>query len=105
MTDTPWYMRTTDTTATDKGSAERNLKHVGRLAALASEEADAVTAQLRDAEAKGVAVPAEVRMSMGYATHARKAATQLAALPPNPESEPSTGNLTPEQRVARGYGA
>lgn len=79
MQETPWYMSTTDTTATDKGSPERNRQHVESIAAGASEEADAVAAHLRNAEAQGVTITPEQRMSMGYAVNARKAATQLNA--------------------------
>ncbi|MEE1754845.1 hypothetical protein [Streptomyces sp. SP18CS02] len=72
-------MSTTDTTSTDKGSPERNRKHVESIAAGASEEADAVAAHLRTAEAQGVDINPSQRMSMGYAANARKAATQLDA--------------------------
>jgi hypothetical protein len=79
MTETPWYMGTTDTTSTDKGSPERNRQHVESIAVGASEEADAVAAHLRSAEAKGVVITPGQRMAMGYAANARKAATQLDA--------------------------
>ncbi|WP_327702207.1 hypothetical protein OG530_10240 [Streptomyces decoyicus] len=79
MTETPWYMQTTDTTATDKGNPERNRQHIESIAAGASEEADAVAAHLRSAEARGVDIKPDQRMAMGYATNARKAATQLDA--------------------------
>ncbi|MEU1510907.1 hypothetical protein ABZ490_01930 [Streptomyces sp. NPDC005811] len=79
MTETPWYMRTTDTTGTDKGSPERNRQHIESIAASASEEDDAVVSHLRNAEAQGVAISASQRMAMGYATNARKAANQLDA--------------------------
>ncbi|MFC9225817.1 hypothetical protein ACFT8W_34680 [Streptomyces hygroscopicus] len=77
MTNTPWYMRSTDTSTHDKGSPERNRQHVESIAAMASEEADAVSAHLRNAEARGVDIPAESRMAMGYAANARKAAALL----------------------------
>ncbi|MEW9519340.1 hypothetical protein [Streptomyces tubercidicus] len=76
---TPWYMGTTDTTSTDKGSPERNRQHIESIAAGASDEADAVAAHLRSAEAKGVDINPSQRMAMGYASNARKAATQLDA--------------------------
>ncbi|MFF7389172.1 hypothetical protein ACFZAE_12115 [Streptomyces scabiei] len=82
MTDnTPWYMvaDATDTTSEDKGSPERNRQHIESIAAGASEEADAVAAHLRTAEAQGVAISPSQRMAMGYAANARKAATQLNA--------------------------
>lgn len=75
----PWYMTTTDTTSTEKGSPERNRQHVESIAAGASEEADAVASHMRIAEAKGVDINPGQRMSMGYAANARKAATQLDA--------------------------
>ncbi|MGQ4440529.1 hypothetical protein ACN6LI_005683, partial [Streptomyces violaceoruber] len=67
MTETPWYMvpGATDTTATDKGSAERNRKHLEGIAAGASTEADAVVSRLHSAETQGVDIPAHMRMSMG----------------------------------------
>ncbi|MFI1332118.1 hypothetical protein ACH4U7_18630 [Streptomyces sp. NPDC020845] len=106
MTDnTPWYMRSTDTTCTDKGSPERNRRHLESLAELASEEADSVASHLRSLEAKGVAIPAESRISMGYSANARKAAAQLDALPSDSAPSASAADLTPEQRIARGYGA
>lgn len=79
MTETPWYMGTTDTTSTEKGSPERNRQHIESIAAGASEEADAVAAHLRNAEAQGVTISPELRMQMGYAANARKAVTQLDA--------------------------
>jgi hypothetical protein len=79
MSETPWYMGTTDTTSTDKGSPERNRQHIESIAAGASEEADVVAAHLRNAEAQGVAISPGQRMAMGYAANARKAATQLDA--------------------------
>jgi hypothetical protein len=72
-------MGTTDTTSTDKGSPERNRQHIESIAAGASDEADAVAAHLRNAEAKGVDINPSQRMAMGYAANARKAATQLDA--------------------------
>ncbi|KUL66094.1 hypothetical protein ADL28_04425 [Streptomyces violaceusniger] len=77
MTDTPWYMRTTDTTSVDKGTPERNEKHVRSIANTASEEADAEVAHLTAADAKGVELSPTTRMAMGFAKNARKAATQL----------------------------
>ncbi|MFE9136198.1 hypothetical protein [Streptomyces sp. NPDC007355] len=74
---TPWYMNSTDATTVDKGSPERNQRHVESIASTASEEADAVANHLRSAEAKGVEVPATERMAMGYAANARHAANQL----------------------------
>lgn len=62
-----------------QGSPERNRQHVESIAAGASEEADAVAAHLRTAEAQGVAISPSQRMAMGYAVNARKAATQLDA--------------------------
>lgn len=105
MTDnTPWYLRTTDTTSTDKGSPERNRKHVQSIAETASAEADAMVTHLRNAEAQGVAIPADLRMSMGYATNARKAAAQLGDSGQR-QTSVTDGDMTPEQRIARGYGA
>jgi hypothetical protein len=43
-------------------------------------------------------------MAMGYATVARKAAAQLGEAAPKATSA-STDDLTPEQRIARGYGS
>ncbi|MEV7579817.1 hypothetical protein [Streptomyces erythrochromogenes] len=77
MTDRPWYMNTTDTTTVDKGSPERNDKHIRSIAETASEEADAIAAHLRAAEAKGVEISPADRMSIGYAANARHAANQL----------------------------
>ncbi|GHJ27127.1 hypothetical protein TPA0910_15600 [Streptomyces hygroscopicus subsp. sporocinereus] len=77
MADAPWYMQSTDTSAHDKGSPERNRQHIESLAAMASDEADAVSAHLRNAEARGVDIPAESRMAMGFAVNARKAAALL----------------------------
>jgi cytoskeletal protein RodZ len=105
MTDKPWYMRTTDTTNVDKGSPERNEKHLRSLAGTASEEADAVAAHLRAAEAKGVELNTVQRMAMGYTANARNAATQLGTSGSKNEASVSNDDLTPEQRIARGYGA
>jgi hypothetical protein len=108
MSETPWYMvpGATDTSATDKGSPERNRKHVEAIASSANDEADAVVTHLRNSEAQGVDIHPSMRMAMGYAVNARKAATQLDALPQHHEAA-SAGNaeLTPEQRIAYGYGS
>ncbi|MGW2038606.1 hypothetical protein [Streptomyces virginiae] len=77
MADRPWYMNSTDTTNVDKGSPERNRRHLESIAETASEEADAVSAHLRAAEAKGIQLSATQRMAMGYASNARDAANQL----------------------------
>ncbi|MER6517212.1 hypothetical protein ABT246_10110 [Streptomyces sp. NPDC001553] len=77
MTDRPWWMNSTDTTTVDKGSPERNEKHVRSIAETASEEADAMVSHLTAAEAKGVVLSAATRMAMGYAKNARAAANQL----------------------------
>jgi hypothetical protein len=77
MTETPWYMRTTDTTSVDKGSPERNRRHVESIASTASEEADAISTHLRAAEGKGVELSPAQRMAMGYAANSRHAANQL----------------------------
>lgn len=105
MTDTPWYMVSgaTDTSATDKGSSERNRKHVESIAASASAEADAVVTHLRNSEAKGVDIHPSLRMAMGYTVNARKAAAQLNDSPQH-QGSVSAEDITPEQRMARGYG-
>ncbi|MFJ8720956.1 hypothetical protein [Streptomyces sp. NPDC093269] len=79
MTEAPWYTRSTDSTSVDKGSPERHRAYVESLAELASEEADAEVAHLRASEAKGVEISPSMRMAMGYATNARKAADQIEA--------------------------
>ncbi|MFC8173087.1 hypothetical protein [Streptomyces sp. NPDC057325] len=106
MTDTPWYMvpGATDTSATDKGSPERNRKHVESIAESASSEADSVVSRLRASEAQGIAIPSSVRMAMGYSVNARKAAAQLGEAPQH-QASASTDDITPEQRLARGYGS
>ncbi|MFJ2568570.1 hypothetical protein ACIO02_37615 [Streptomyces sp. NPDC087568] len=73
-------MNTTDATSVDKGSPERNRAHLESLAEMASEEADAVAAHVRNAEARGVQIDPGTRMAMGFAANARKAAAQLDAL-------------------------
>lgn len=77
MADRPWYMNSTDATSVDKGSPERNRRHLESIAETASEEADTVSAHLRAAEAKGVQLSVTQRMAMGYASNAREAANQL----------------------------
>ncbi|MFZ4300993.1 hypothetical protein ACOZE3_24145 [Streptomyces cinereoruber] len=106
MTDTPWYMvpGATDATTADKGSPERNRKHIESIAESASAEADAVVSRLRASEAQGIAIPPSVRMAMGYTVNARKAAAQLGETLQHQESV-STDDLTPDQRLARGYGS
>ncbi|MEU9002735.1 hypothetical protein [Streptomyces sp. NPDC048551] len=74
MTDRPWYM---NTTIAEKGSPERNEKHLRSIAEAASEEADAMVSHLRAAEARGVELSPTDRMSIGYTTNARHAANQL----------------------------
>jgi hypothetical protein len=100
----PWYMipGATDTSTTDKGSPERNRKHVEAIASSACTEADAVVTNLRNSEAQGVDIPASTRMAMGYAVNARKAAAQLSDAAPNDNSV-STEGITPEERMRRGY--
>ncbi|MGC2997539.1 hypothetical protein ACPF8X_03815 [Streptomyces sp. G35A] len=108
MNAVPWYMvpGATDTTAIDKGSPERNRKHVEQIASMASAEDDAMVAHVKALEAQGIDIPASVRMAVGYAVNARKAAAQLGDTAPNGTSNSvSTDDLTPEQRMARGYGS
>ncbi|MFB7362960.1 hypothetical protein [Streptomyces hydrogenans] len=106
MTDTPWYMvpGATDTSATDKGSPERNRKHVESIAESASAEADAVVSRLRSMEAQGADIPPSVRMAMGYTVNARKAAAQLGEAPQR-QANVGDADLTTEQRMARAYGS
>ncbi|GLV74982.1 hypothetical protein [Streptomyces milbemycinicus] len=104
MTETPWYMRTIDPGATDHGDPERKRRHLESIASTASAESDAMVAHIKDAEARGIEVDPTTRMAMGYATVARKAAAQLGDSS-KPETSVSTDDLTPEQRIARGYGS
>jgi hypothetical protein len=104
MADTPWYMRPADPGAIDTSDPERKRKHLESIAAQASAEADAEVAHLKAAEAQGVAINPSQRLAMGYAQTARLAASQLGAVP---QQSASAGNadLTPEQRMAYGYGS
>jgi len=101
----PWYMRDTDGLDAVRGNPERTRRHLESMARLASAEADAHAAHLRNLEAQGVAIPAETRISMGYASNARKAATTLGTVPEREEPKSRPDDLTPEQRIMRGYGA
>ncbi|WP_405544230.1 hypothetical protein OG590_17385 [Streptomyces goshikiensis] len=103
MIDTPWYMRKNK--IVEKSDPERMRRHLESLASVASEETDAELAHLRAAEAKGIELSPSQRMSMGYLQIARSAADQLGAHPSKPEPSPSSDDLTPAQRLARGYGA
>ncbi|MFE9381109.1 hypothetical protein [Streptomyces sp. NPDC006855] len=103
MNDTPWYMRTVEPGA-EGGSPESTRRAIESLASTASESADAVVAHLKVAEVKGFEISPDQRMAMGYATVARKAAAQLGASS-NADTTISTADLTPEQRIARGYSA
>ncbi|MEU6391060.1 hypothetical protein [Streptomyces sp. NPDC046939] len=103
MNDTPWYMRTVE--PGDEGaSVDGQRWMIESLASTASESDDAVVAHLKNAEAKGFEINPDQRMAMGYATVARKAAAQLGEATPKTSSV-STDPITPEQRIARGYGA
>ncbi|WP_125522914.1 hypothetical protein [Streptomyces sp. WAC 06783] len=104
MTETPWYMRTADPGAVDRGDPERKRRHLESIASAASAEADAMVAHLKGIEAQGVEIAPSIRMSMGYATVARLAAAQLGDSD-KPRIGASTDDLTPEQRIARGYGS
>ncbi|KMS91730.1 hypothetical protein ACZ91_08805 [Streptomyces regensis] len=103
MNETPWYMRTIDPGAIDTNDPERKRKHLESIASSASAEGDAMVSHLKAAEAHGVEIDPSTRMAMGYATVARKAAAQLGEAPQR-ETSTSTEDITPEQRIARGYG-
>ncbi|THA90180.1 hypothetical protein E6R61_20990 [Streptomyces sp. LRa12] len=103
MTNTPWYMRSIEPGATDHGDPERKRRHLESLASTASAEDDAMVSHLKAAEARGVEIDASTRMAMGYATVARKAAAQLGESAKHTTSV-GDAELTPEQRIARGYG-
>ncbi|MFG2789937.1 hypothetical protein [Streptomyces sp. NPDC048419] len=95
-------MRTVDPGAIDTNDPERKRKHLESIASTASAEDDAMVSHLKAAEARGVEIDPSTRMAMGYATVARKAAAQLGEATPKATSA-STDDLTPEQRIARGY--
>lgn len=103
MTDTTWYMRKNQ--IVEKRNPERMRRHLESLASVASEELDAELAHLRAADAKGVHLSPEQRMTMGYSQIASSAADQLGVQPSKSEPSPSGDHLTPDQRIARGYGA
>ncbi|WP_326811940.1 hypothetical protein OIE62_11585 [Streptomyces scopuliridis] len=103
MNESPWYMRTVDPGDITKGSPEAKRKHLESIAATASAEDDAMVARLKAVEARGVEISATTRMAMGYATVARKAAAQLGETSQR-QTSVSDAELTPEQRIARGYG-
>ncbi|MFD3511295.1 hypothetical protein [Nocardia sp. NPDC058666] len=103
MTDRPWYMH--GNPITEKRDPEQMRRHLESLASMASEESDTELAHLRSADAKGVQLSPTTRMTMGYSQIARSAADQLGARPSKPEPSPSGDDLTPAQRIARGYGA
>jgi len=103
MTETPWYMRTIDPGAIDTNDPERKRKHLESIASSASAEGDAMVSHLKAAEARGVEIDPSTRMAMGYATVARKAAAQLGETSQR-QTSAGDADLTPEQRIARGYG-
>ncbi|MGW6938796.1 hypothetical protein ACWGF3_07265 [Streptomyces xanthophaeus] len=103
MTDRPWYMR--GNPIIEKHDPEQMRRHLESLASMASEETDTELAHLRAAEAKGVELSPSQRMSMGYLQIARSAADQLGDQHSKPAPSPSGDDLTPDQRIARGYGA
>ncbi|WP_217177475.1 hypothetical protein [Streptomyces sp. AC495_CC817] len=103
MTETPWYMRPADPGALDTNDPERKRKHLESIASSASAEGDAMVSHLKAAEARGVEIDPSTRMAMGYATVARKAAAQLGETGQR-QTSASDADLTPEQRIARGYG-
>jgi hypothetical protein len=103
MTDTPWYLRTVDPGA-EITDPERKRRHLESLADTASAEADAMVTHLKAAEAQGVEITPSMRLSMGYAQTARKAADLLGDAPRHKPSV-TDGDMTPEQRMARGYGS
>ncbi|MFE7954286.1 hypothetical protein [Streptomyces sp. NPDC057413] len=98
-------MSDTDGLDASRGNPERTRRHLESMASMASAEADAHAAHLRNLEAKGVPIPASKRIAMGYAANARKAATILGTVPEQEEPKSLPDDLTPEQRMARGYGA
>lgn len=99
----PWYMR--ENQIVEKRDPERMRRHLESLASVASEESDAEVAHLRAAEARGVQLSPTTRLSMGYSQVARAAADRLGVQPAKPGPSPSGDDLTPDQRIARGYGA
>jgi hypothetical protein len=101
----PWYQRETDGLDAVRGNPERTRRHLEAMASMASADADAHAAHLRSLEAQGTTIPAEARMSMGYAANARKAATILGTVPEREEPKSRPDDITPEQRIRRGYGA
>ncbi|WP_030832602.1 hypothetical protein [Streptomyces hygroscopicus] len=103
MTDTPWYMRSTDSANMRVGNAEANRLRLKRIAETASTEADTYAAHLRNLEAKGIDIPAGERMAMGYATNSRKAAALVDSVPTQSVQTADNDHLTPDQRIARGY--
>ncbi|MFJ8929097.1 hypothetical protein ACIRLA_21215 [Streptomyces sp. NPDC102364] len=104
MTETPWYMRTVDPSAIETSDPERKRKHLESIASTASAKDDAMVSHLKAAEARGVEIDASTRMAMGYATVARKAAAQLGEASQGETNTSTNADLTPEQRIARGYG-
>lgn len=80
MSNTPWYMRSTDTTDKECGSESRQYRFIKSIAEGASEEDDAMVAHLEAAEERGVELNPATRMAMGYATNARKAADKLSTM-------------------------
>ncbi|MCX4831193.1 hypothetical protein OG746_20875 [Streptomyces sp. NBC_01016] len=101
MNDTPWYMRTVEP-GVENGSPESERRVLESLASTASESVDAEVAHLKNAEAKGVDINPSMRMAMGYAAVARKAADRLDDAAPTSPSISAEGT-TPEQRIASGY--
>ncbi|MGW1187528.1 hypothetical protein [Streptomyces sp. NPDC002559] len=79
MTETPWYMRSTDTTMMNVGNDAANRLRLERIAETASVEADAHAVHLRNLEARGIAIPAAERIAMGFAANSRKAAALIDA--------------------------
>ncbi|MFC8998186.1 hypothetical protein ACFT7U_21065 [Streptomyces rochei] len=104
MTDTPWYMRPADPGAIQTNDPERKRKHLEQIASTASAEADAMVSRLKAAEAQGVQVTPSMRIAMGYVQTARLAAAQLGDQPQHSTNVSAEG-ITPEQRIARGYGS
>ncbi|MFD7565804.1 hypothetical protein ACFV7O_21675 [Streptomyces tendae] len=100
-----WWLRQNNAADVDKGSQERNRRHLEQVASLASKDDDAMVAHLRNAEAQGVSISPETRMAMGYAQTSRRAAVLLGDSEPAAASVTNDDSLTPEQRIARGYGS
>ncbi|MEU4179311.1 hypothetical protein [Streptomyces sp. NPDC026589] len=98
----PWYLKLDSTINHNPANRERYLRD---LASQASPDADKYVTSLKAAEARGVQIDGSSRMAAGYAQNARRAEAILeAGIPQSNGPAISSDDLTPEQRISRGYG-